>query len=795
MWARISTIILRNRILILCFIGAVTAFLYYFSRRVEMSYQMGEILPPSDQTYQDYKKFRSVFGEEANIIILAVKDTGFFRKKNIDAWMNFESALGSLENVEWTLSPTSSMYLRRDDSLSRFEYLPLFNGPPSGQAEADSARQIFASLPFYREVLWNPDSGTFVMLAGLNKAVVHKKERSVVIKHIQTEILKYETEQSKDVHISGLPFIRTDTVNRAKKETILFTVLAAIVSSIILFIFFKSFRVLAVALSQVIISVIWSWGTLGLLGYKITTLTGIIPPLLIVIGIPNAVYMITKYQQVFLKAGNRIRALSRMIEKTGKAMFLINVTTAVGFATLIITPGKMLMEFGMIATINVMLLFLLSLVWNPILFSYLPDPNQRHMRHLTNKRSSFFIQLLVNLVQRRRTAVYIISGVLLVASIIGMLRIRPSGKVADDVPKHSQTYSDLSFFEDNFTGVMPFEIMIDTKKEKKARISPRIWKKVNELQDSIAALQSFSRPVSFVELLKYCNQAYYRGSEKEYRIPNQLDLPNIQAFIRNSAESSNDSLLQSYMDSTGRYIRIRAQMKDMGTQDMNRIVSDITVQAKEIFKDEDVDIIISGASVVILRGTEYLLRNLITSISVAILLIALMMAPMFRKLKMIIISLIPNVLPLLFTAGMMGFLDIPLKASTIIIYGIAFGITVDSTIHFLAKYLQELKNHKGDVVESTYAAIRDTALSMAYTSMILFFGFSVFIASDFGGTKALGILISFTLLMGFFCNLTLLPCLLLTLQGKKIDKDYDKYSVIEDDDEDGEIRKEEVKTE
>jgi predicted RND superfamily exporter protein len=523
---------------------------------------------------------------------------------------------------------------------------------------------------------------------------------------------------------------------------------------------------------------------MGMLGYKITTLTGIIPPLMIVIGIPNAVYMITKYQQVFLKAGNRIRALSRMIERTGKSMFLINVTTAVGFATLIITPGRMLMEFGMVATINCMLLFLLSLVLNPILFSYLPDPNQRHTRHLTNKRSGKFIDILVKIVERHRPKVYIVSVLLLAVSIYGMLLIRASGKVADDVPKHSQTYSDLTFFENNFNGVMPFEIMIDTKKEKKATLSPKLWKKVNELQDSIASIHLFSRPVSFIELVKYCNQSYYRGSEKEYRIPNQLDLPNIQSFIRNSREGGNDSLLVSYMDTTGRYIRIRAQMKDMGTHEMDKTIQRITEQAHSIFKDEDVDITISGASVVILKGTEYLMRNLITSISVAILIIALMMAPMFRKMKMIIISLIPNILPLLFTAGVMGLFGIPLKASTIIIYGIAFGITVDSTIHFLAKYLQELKYYKGNVTDATYSAIRDTALSMAYTSMILFFGFSVFIASDFGGTKALGILISFTLLMGFFCNLTLLPCLLLSLQGKRFDKDYDKYSVIDDDDDD-----------
>ncbi len=782
MWAKISSIILRNRILILSIVAIITAVMFYFSRRVEMSYQMAQILPPSDKTYQDYKSFRAVFGEEANVIILAIKDPAFFNKTNLDAWMKFEKSIQQIPFVEWTLSPASSFTLTLNDSLKKFENIPLISKVPETNAEADSIAAKFASLPFYKGVLWNPDSNAYIMLAGLNKEVIHKKKRSEIVDSIQTKVQIFEKAQGKDVHLSGLPFIRTAIVKTARKETLLFTLLAAVVSSIILMIFFKSIRVLTVTLLQVTIGVIWSWGTMGMLGYDITSVTGIIPPLLIVIGIPNAIYMVTKYQQEFLKVGNKIKALSRMMEKTGRAMFLINITTAVGFATLIITPGQMLMEFGVVATINCMLLFFLSLVLNPILFSYLPNPTKRHTRHLTNKRSNLFIELQVKVVQKYRAVIYIVSAILLVASVIGMFRIKPSGKVADDVPKHSETYADLMFFENNFTGVMPFEVMIDTKKKNRVILSGNLWKKVDQLQDSISSLNMFSHPVSIVEVMKYGNQAFYNGSTKQYMVPNQFDKTKVLEYFRRGLEGKDDVSNQSYIDTSWRYIRIRAQVKDMGTYEMDAIVKRIQQQTKTIFADEDVDVTITGASVVILKGTQYLLRNLLSSISVAIIIIALMMASMFKKFKMVLISLIPNVLPLIFTAGAMGFFDIPLKASTIIIYGIAFGITVDSTIHFLAKYLQELKYYKGDIKTSTYSSIRETALSMAYTSLVLFFGFSVFIASDFGGTKALGILLSFTLLMGFFCNLTLLPALLLTLNRKQIDKDYDKYAVIDDDD-------------
>lgn len=783
MWAKISSIILRNRILILSIVGLLTVVMFYFSRRVEMSFQMAQILPPSDKTYQDYKKFRAVFGEEANVIILAIKDPDFFKKKNLEAWINFEKSIKKISYVEWTLSPASSFVLTLNDSLKKFENTPLINAPPTSDAEADSIAKKFTSLPFYKGVLWNPDSNAFIMLAGLNKEVIHKKKRSEIVDSIQAKVEVFEKAQYKNIHLSGLPFIRTAVVKTARQETLLFTLLAALVSSIILMIFFKSIRVLTVTMLQVMIGVVWSWGTMGMLGYDITSVTGIIPPLLIVIGIPNAIYMVTKYQQEFLKIGDKITALHKMMEKTGRAMFLINITTAVGFATLIITPGKMLMEFGVVATINCMLLFFLSLFLNPILFSYLPNPSKRQTRHLTNKRSNWFIEVQVRIVQKYRPVIYIISIVLVILSVIGMFRIKPSGKVADDVPKHSETFKDLTFFENNFNGVMPFEIMIDTKKKNKVILSGNLWKKVDQLQDSIESLNMFSHPVSIIEVMKYGNQAYYKGVTKQYQVPNQFDKMKVLEYFKRGLTDKKDLANQAYIDTAWRYIRIRAQMKDMGTYEMDAVVKRIEQQTKTIFEGEDVDVTITGASVVILKGTQYLLKNLLSSISVAILIIALMMASMFKKFKMVIISLIPNVLPLIFTAGAMGFFDIPLKASTIIIYGIAFGITVDSTIHFLAKYLQELKFYKGDIKTSTYASIRETALSMAYTSLVLFFGFSVFIASDFGGTKALGILLSFTLLMGFFCNLTLLPALLLTLNRKQIDKDYDKYAALDDDDE------------
>jgi predicted RND superfamily exporter protein len=767
MWHKFSTLIFRYRVLGLILIALVTLFMGIQSRKVEMSYQMAEILPRTDKTYSDYQYFRKIFGEEANVLVLAVQDSAFFTSSHLNSWVELEQKVKSLEHIEWVLSPSSAMTLSKNEDSSRFEMNKLVNSNFINDSIVSGIENKVAALKFYDGILWNAQTGTYIMLAGLNKKVVHSKERIAVIENFKQTVAEFENKSGLNVRVSGLPFLRTDSIVRASKEITIFVILAAAITSIVMFLFFRSLSVLLVALINVAICIVWSSGTMALLGYKITILTGLLPPLLIVIGIPNAVYMITRYQVEFLKVGNRIRALHKVIEKTGKAIFLTNLTTAVGFGTMIITNSKTMVEFGTVSFINIISLFVLSIILIPILLSYLPPPSIRQTRHLKGKRSGLFLNFIENVVKTHRVKVYVVAFVLLIFAVFGILKIKTSGRVADDVPKNSKAFTDLSFFEKEFNGVMPFEILIDSKKEKGASfLKTKLWKRVNELQDSLHAMEIFSRPVSAIDLVKYANQVYYNGDAEEYRIPNEMDMGRIAKYT--SGVSKGDSLMYSYVDSNQRYIRIRAQMMDMGTYEMKSVTKRVEEITNQVFTDMDVDVIYTGASIMIMKGTDYLVKNLISSLLLAIFLIAVIMGFMFRSFKMVLISMLPNMLPLLFTAGIMGYMGIPLKASTSIIFSVAFGISVDDTIHFLAKYRQELKRWQGDVKKAIETSVQETGLSMTYTSIILFFGFSIFIASDFGGTVALGILVSITLLLAMFTNLFMLPSLVLSLNKKKI---------------------------
>jgi predicted RND superfamily exporter protein len=404
----------------------------------------------------------------------------------------------------------------------------------------------------------------------------------------------------------------------------------------------------------------------------------------------------------------------------------------------------------------------------PIIYTFLPFPKERHLEHLNKRWIGGFVNWMEHMVRKKRIAIYAISVLLLIVSMIGMYQIKISGSLIEDMPQDSEFVNDIRFFEKEFNGILPVEIMVDTKR-KKGVMKPSTLKRMNELENFIVETPELSKPISVVGLVKYSKQAYYNGNPKYYQLPTSQENSFILSYAKNS--TSDVDLLKNFVDSTGQYARITTFMKDIGTDKMERIQENLGDKINKVFPKERYNVTMTGKALVFQKGTKYLVKNLAISLSLAILLISLFMAYMFRSARMIIVSLIPNLIPLLVTAGVMGYIGVPIKPSTILVFSIAFGISVDDTIHFLAKYRQELQANKWKIKPSVYGALRETGVSMFYTSIVLFFGFSVFTISNFGGTVALGALVSATLLFAMLSNLLLLPSLLLSLERSIANKE------------------------
>ncbi len=761
MWLKVSGVILRNKISLLGILLIITLFLGYNARKVEMSYEYASLLPKKDQAFKDYQRFVDTFGEEGNLIIIGVQDSSFFQADRFFAWKQMCEKLEEIEGVEDLLSVSNAYNLVKNSGERKFEIEELFHDSLISQEELDAKAEIFRSLPFYRNLVFNPESNTYLLAITMNKDKMHSKEREKLVKSIVKISHKFEKEQQVDLHYSGLPYIRVINSMQIKKEIYIFSFLALAICITVLFLFFRSFKAIFFPVIIVLTGVVWSMGILALFGFKITLLTGMIPPLLIVIGIPNSIYMLNKFHHEYIQHGNKIRALQRVIIKIGNSTFLTNLTTASGFATFIIVESDIMKQFGIVASISIMGLFLLSLLLIPIIFSIIGPPSTKHLNHLNNRYISGIIERLILITKNYRKEVYIVSVVILAFGFYGITRIKSSGYMVDDIPESDPIYKDLKFFESNFDGLMPLEILIDTKKPGGV-MQPATFAKLNQLDKSFSEYSELSPSLSLLSLLKFSKQAFYNGDKDYYSLPNNRE----QNFILQYAKmDGNDvGLLHSFIDSSKQVTRVSIRMKDVGTKRMEELYSEFKVAIDSIFPADKYEVVVTGSSVTSFKGTQYLVKNLFSSLALAIILISSFMAIMFSSWRMVILSLVPNIIPLIFTAAIMGFTGIPIKASTILVFNIAFGISVDSAIHFLNKYRQELSATSGDIRQSVVLSLRETGVSMIYTVVVLFFGFGIFSLSGFGGTVAMGVLVSLTLLVAVTSNLILLPSLLTGLE-------------------------------
>jgi len=795
MWTFMVRIILRNRLLNLIIIGILTLIMLYFALHVKLSYEFSRMLPDSDSTAIEYEIFKQRFGEDGSVMFIGIQDKDLFTLDKFNAWYDLTQNISKIEGVEGVLSVARMFNLVKNDSLGTMDFKPVVTNRPASIEEVDSIKKAIFSLPFYKDFLYNEENGVHLLMVTLDKNVLNSKNRTVLMNEIKEEADRFGEEFNVELHYSGLPYIRIVTAKTLEDELFFFTYLAAIIAAVILFIFFRSFRAVAFPALIMGMVVVWVLGSISLFNYRITMLTGILPPLMIVIVVENCIFLLNKYHSEYLTHKNKIKALSRVVQRIGNANLLTNATTAAGFAAFTITGNRILTEFGIIASLNILVAYLLTLILIPIFFSYLPPPKDKHFKHLEDGLVSRIIGRIVNIVLRYRNPIYVIAIIFIAVAIWGVTKLQTTGNIVDDISKGHKLYKDLVFLEKNFKGVMPLEISVDSKEENglfndnaEALYKIKRFQRVF-IKDTVYS-KYFSRPLSIVDGISFIYQAHMGGDPRYYILPPPTKLNELKMY---TGSTSANNTFHSFIDSTNRITRISIQMANIGTREIEALTDSLRPVIDEIFPPSDYDVEMTGTSVVYLKGTDYMVKNLFSSLLLALAIISVLMALLFTSFRMIIISLIPNLIPLVMTAGMMGFAGISIKPSTILIFSIALGISVDNAIHYLSRYRLQLQLNNWNIKDSVLAALKETGFSMIYSSVVLFFGFSIFILSSFGGTEALGYLICFTLLVALASNLFILPSLLLTMDKYITTKAF-KEPLLEifDEEEDIELKELEI---
>jgi len=841
MWSRVASFILRNRLFILAIIGIITVFFgYYAVTSLKVDNRFGNTLPKDDPIQMDYENFKLQFGEDGSTLVIAVQTDSLYTEENLKKWRELGYKILKFKGVDNVVSEATLFGMTNNIAKNEFEIHRIFSDTTFRDKSIDDVRKEIRKNPIYRGLLYNDTSNVSLLMIGIDEKVLSNPKKSDVVLKIEELANQYEKHFGK-VYFAGLPHIRVVVGKRIVAEMYIFLALSIFASSLLLFIFFRSLYVVFLCNTVVFISVIWALGSIAFMGFELSIIMALIPPLLIVIGVPNCVFLITRYHQEYVRLDNKMRALFVMIKRIGSVTFLTNLTTAVGFVTF--TSSDKLAQFGIISSWNIMVVFVLSLAIIPIFASFAKPPKPRHLKHLSRVYSQGFIEIIVKIVTKYRPWIYVSSVVLVIFSLYGMTKIISTGNVTSDIPKDDPILLDLKFVEHHFGGSIPFEITVNYK-EKGRLFNIETMRKVESIQQLFAKDTLFSKSISYVDLIKSINMAYHRGDPSKFTLISNRDKLRLKKYIDKLDLSSLNGgavSLKSLVDTTNTTLRIRMQMKDLSIDKVGPTLDALKIKTEKILNPdkpilerlyskivkgsagamdsiiyehtgvfnnltalvsngndqkqmafdmnpdkiksymgtaqfnknlrkaieaESYDLVFTGIKVVQTEGTKYLFVNLLQSLIFAVISIAIMMAFLFRSFRIILVSMIPNIIPLLFTAGIMGYFQIPLKPSTILVFGIALGITVDNAILFLGKYRNELKQHGWDVRFAILHSLRETGLGIFYTSVILFFGFLMFVFSQFGGTKALGLLVSITIMVGMATNLIILPALLLTLERK-----------------------------
>lgn len=768
MWTRLSHFIIKYRLPLIIVIGLITVFMGFHARHAEMSYDFRSTIPANDPEQIFFTEFRKQFGEDGNIVAVGLKDSAIYQYKNFEQLREFCVEVKKMTGVNDVISLPQIKQIEKDTAKTQFVLTDVFPGEVSSQKQLDSLLSEAKKQKFYIGQIVNEENGAIAILISIRKEVLNSSDRVGLTDKIIAEGEKFSQSTGIQLHYAGLPFVRSVITSQVGQELKIFLLVSVIITGIILLIFFRSFRAVLFPMIVIGIIVVWVLGTIALFGFKISLLSGMIPPIIVVIGIPNAIYLMNKYHTEFASHGNKILAISRVIRKVGLATFLTNLTTAIGFLVLLTADITILREFGIVAGLNVMATFVVSLILIPGVFSWMPPPSAKHLRHLDVKAFDKVLNAVDLMVHRHRKFIYTATSIAVVFAIIGMSRLNAMSYMVDDLPEESVVKKDLEFFEENFSGVMPLEIVVNTGK-RRGVIDVKNLQKIEELEIFLAEQRDISNPVSLVSFVKAAKQAFYNNNPARYSLPDNRERGFILRYMKGQSDSS--GLFNSFVDSTMQTMRISMQVADIGSDKMDSLVNQV-IQPKidTLFAGTDITATITGTTPLFIKGNRFLIQNLRGSLLLAFALIAVTMGFLFANVRMIIISLIPNLIPMMITAAIMGYMGIPLKPSTVLIFSITFGISVDYSIHFLAKYRQELHARSFFVPVAVSNSILEVGKSMIYTSIVLFAGFIIFTFSSFGGTIALGLLTSTTLLISMFTNLILLPSLIMSFDRGRYKK-------------------------
>tara|TARA_R110002072_G_scaffold301400_2_gene481043 strand:- start:1499 stop:3778 length:2280 start_codon:yes stop_codon:yes gene_type:complete len=742
--------------IVLTVLIGLTAFLGYEITNLKFDYDFEKFFPVNDDETDFFFAHREMFSSDNDFLLIAVENNaGIFDKSFLINLDEFTSELEKVEDVKYVTSITNMeerFVYQSGASISK----PYFDFNDFN-AERDSTR-IFKNEELINTLVAEDAKSVSIFIRHTD--YISKKRSDALINNVNDVIDKFNFERTR---VAGRTVGQQYYIEKMTFEMALFVGLSAFLIVFFLFIAFRS--VWGVLVPQIIIfsSMIWVVGGMGFFNEPMNIVLSTLPSIMFVVSMSDVIHLVSRYLDALRVEEKVFDAIKIAVKEVGLATFLTSVTTSIGFFSLSFVNVQPIQTFGIVMGFGVLIAFVLTFVTLPVLFYLFPGP--KHVRK--SKKEHFWMKYLVRgfsaVIRKRMRIVYVTIGVVIL-SIIGMSQLHSNNFLMDDLRDTEPLKVDFNFLDDHYGGIRPFELAVIVEDT-----SLNVWdKEVLQTIDSVEYYLEEGYGVtiknSLVKTLKVMNRSSHSGIKEYYKLPSKKR--KIRGHRKALRLIQKGSFIKTFVDSSEMRTRINGTIPDLG----NSIVFEKNEKLKIFLQSKNLEgkikFQVTGTAHLIDKNLKYMSTSLIKGLAVSILIVALIIGFIYRSPTILIISIIANLIPLLFIAGVMGYLGIDLKTSTSIVFTIAFGIAVDDTIHFLGKFKYELMKGKSKIyaLKRTYLT---TGKAMILTTLILCAGFLLLVFSSFLGTFHMGLLLCITLFVALIADITILPVLLLFMYNPK----------------------------
>lgn len=727
----------------------ITVFFAFQIPKTDFNYNFEEFYPANDEDSEFFYEHRKRFESDNDFLMLAVSnEPSIFELNFLQRFENLSAQLEVLDYVKYCndLTKMEEQFFYVSGTSGSKPYLSF----DSDQLSQDSIR-IFKNEELVNNLISKDGKSLLIFLR--HDDFLSKKKSDELTSNIKELLKELEFDQ---VRIAGRTIGQEFYINTMSYEMGTYVGLSLILVVVFLLIAFKSTWGLLVPQIVIVGSMIWIVGFMALVNEPLNILLTILPSIMFVVSMSDVVHLVSKYIELLRQGYPKFEAIKISFREIGIATFLTSLTTAIGFFSLVFVNVIPIKTFGLYTGIGVIMAFILTFTTLPFLFYFTKTP-----KIAKNDGKNFWLPLMrmaFLFTMKNRKWLPWFSLVLIAFFAFGMTKIVSNNYLMDDIKPKVQMKKDFNFFDATFGGIRPFELSIELKDSSNSIWSKESLQHLEKIESYLKNEYGVSIGLSLAQTLSILNRGSNAGNPDYFQVPSKKN--DIRKFKRAIKIANEGQLVRLILDSTEQITRIQGTIPDWG----NLKSTEANEKFKAFLQNEGLndffDVRLTGSAHLLDKNMSYMSASLVKGLLFATLIVAVIMGMLFQSLRMVVISIIPNLIPLIFIAGIMGFFGIDLKITTAIVFTISFGIAVDDTIHFLTKYKLELKKGKSNLyaLKRTYL---DTGKAIVLTSLILCSGFLLLLFSDFLGTFYLGLMISITLLFAVLGDLFFLPLLLL----------------------------------